>query len=329
MPLHRLPWLTAAVGVVATAAVIAVIAFGVPDFIMARVAQLTGLNGLLPVAATVPVRVHASRWPQAFDVLPAEVREPLPPSRGVGRLRALRERPALLIETATLVMPPGSQTLRIVTPALTLRDATLVTNGGSLEIETETLDITNSAIRASATDVGAGQGGGKVAIIVHESVRGVLVVDLSGRAGAPGAAGSAGAAGTPGRTGERARSGPTQCQTPAERGGNGTAGAAGAAGGPGAKGSNGGTLEIAAADPLGIAGQVQFSAAGGVGGPGGPGGAGGSGGAAGFGGAPAGVCFGNAPAGQAGAPGPQGPAGKAGEAGAEGAMTIVDLREGG
>ena len=320
----RLSWLLTGVAMVATALVIALALFGVPDSVRTQLAQFTGIAGLLPRTLSGSVRVQSSRWPQPVSVLPQDAQTPLPDISGVARLRSLRERPSLLIETATLVATPGAA-IRIVTPALTLRDATIITNGASLEIETETLDVANSAIRSSAAEGGAGNAGGDVRLTVRGAMLGVLTVDLSGSPGAAGSAGVPGQAGTPGVPGDRARSGPTTCLAPAGRGGDGMAGGAGGAGRPGAAGKPGGTLTVIAADPIGITGQMQFTATGGAGGTGGFGGAGGVGGPAGPGGAPAGVCFGSGAPGLQGPRGPTGPMGASGPPGPDGDMKVKAL----
>lgn len=326
MKLDRIPWLATGFAIAATVMLIAVVAFGVPDSVMTSLARLTGMSSLLPRTAVQIVRMQSSRWPQGPDALPDAVREPLAGS-GVSRMQTLRERPPLLMETATIVIPPGSAGLRIVTPSLSMRDVTIVTNGAPVEIETETLDVTNATIRAFAADSADADGrdGGTVRILVHRSMRGLLTVDLSGQAGAPGKAGTPGPAGDSGRQGPAARSAPTECLAPAGRGGDGQAGSAGGAGGDGKAGGTGGTLDIAGRNPLDIASQVQFAAAGGKGGAPGPGGPGGKGGPGGRGGLPAGVCFGDGPPGGDGPDGPRGATGAAGRSGEDGVLHIHDL----
>lgn len=326
MKLGTIPWLATGLAIAATVALIALVAFGVPDSLMTGLARMTGMTSLLPRTAVQVVRMQSSRWPQGPEALPEAVREPLAGS-GVGRVQTLRERPPLLIETATIVVPPGGAGLRIVTPSLSMRDVTIITNGAPVEIETEALDVTNATIRAFATDSpdADGRDGGTVRILVHRAMRGLLTVDLSGQAGAPGKAGAPGQAGAPGAQGPAARSGPTECLAPAGRGGDGKAGGAGGAGDDGKAGGKGGTLDVAGRNPLGIASQVQFAASGGKGGAGGPGGSGGRGGPGGRGGLPAGVCFGDGPPGGDGPDGPRGAAGAAGRNGADGVLHIHDL----
>ena len=210
----RLSWLLTGLAMIATALAIALALFGIPDVVRTQLAQTTGVAGLLPRTLSGSVRVQSSRWPQAMSVLPEEALTPLPDVSGVARLRALRERPSLLIETATLLATPGDA-IRIVTPALTLRDATIITNGASLEIETETLDVANSTIRSSPVEGGASTAGGDVRLTVRGAMLGVLTVDLSGSPAAAGVAGTQGQPGKPGAPGDRARSGPTTCLAPA------------------------------------------------------------------------------------------------------------------
>ena len=308
------------------AAVLAVAAFGLPDVFWSTLAQVTGVERLLPTGSAGTVRIHSSRWPQDTTVLPAAVRQPLEGTSRVARLRELRAHPAIQIETATLVIPPGSETVHIVTPSLTLRDATLVTNGATLDIETEHLDATNSIVRAFSDDDGVGgRDGGTVRIVVRGTADGVLRIDLSGQAGVPGAAGPAGAPGRDGAGGAKARSGPIECLAASGRGDSGRQGGPGGIGSNGSNGGNGGTLELYAGPK--IADHIQFSAPGGQGGAGGPGGGGGSGGAGGRGGEPAGVCFGNGTAGTDGTQGLPGPRGAGGTGGNEGAMHINPVED--
>lgn len=328
MPLRR--WIAGAFAIALTAAAIAFIAYGAPDPLWRALAGLTGATNLLPPSESGTVRVHSSRWPQDFGVLPAEVRKPLSATDPVGRVRELRERPGVLVETATLVAPAGSERLTLVTPALTLRDATLVTNGADLEIETEKLDALNSTIRAFPADAAGGgperaRNGGTVRITVRGTMNGILRVDLSGQAGAAGQAGGPVSPGTRGAPGDKARSGATECAAPAGRGRNGGPGGRGEPGGTGRDGGDGGSLDVFAADPAAASRTVLFSAPAGRGGPGGAGGAGGPGGAGGAGGDPAGVCFGSGPTGFDGPRGPAGPAGEPGRAGANGEMRVRPL----
>ena len=307
--------------------VLALVAFGVPEGVMTGIARMTGITSLLPPSSVSIVRVQASRWPQGPDALPNDVRQPLPAGTVMDRLRRLRERPPLLIETATIAIPAASEGLRIVTPSLSLRDMTIITNGAPLDIETETLNVTNATIRAfpaGETDV-TGRDGGQVRILVHGTVRGLLTVDLGGQAGAPGTPGVQGQRGAAGGSGRPARSGASECIAPAGPGSDGRAGGAGGPGGDAGDGGRGGTLDLTGGNPLELAAQVQFVASGGKGGVPGAGGAGGKGGPGGRGGSPAGVCFGNGAAGQDGPVGTPGSAGAAGRDGVPGALHIHEI----
>lgn len=327
MKLNKASWFATALAIAATVGLFALFAFGVPDSVMVGIARVTGVMSLMPQSSVPIVRVQASRWPQGPEALPKDVRRPLPDGTAMDRLRMLRERPPLLIETATITIPAGSDGLRIVTPSLSLRDMTIITNGAPLDIETETLDVANSTIRAFAEgekDV-AGRDAGQVRIVVHGVMRGLLTVDLTGEAGAAGTPGIQGQRGTPGELGQPARSGATECLVPAGRGTDGKAGGPGSPGGDAHNGGRGGTLDLTGQNPLDLAAQVQFIASGGKGGAPGPGGAGGKGGPGGRGGSPAGVCFGNGAAGQDGPVGTPGPSGAAGQDGEPGVLRVHDL----
>ena len=318
--------ITTALAVVAAASCVAGIAFGLPDPVMGLLAQATGRSDLLPAAHLPTVQIGPSRWTQDAGVLPEATRDPLPQSGRIGRLRAIRARPPLTLDTTTLAVPPGARVLRIIAPRLTLRDTTLVANGVDVEIETERLDIANATILAyppeTATAPGAGGGGGRVRITMHGPLHGILRVDLSGQAGAPGTPGAAGLPGLAGDTGSKARSALTTCLVRAGRGGRGTSGAAGAHGGDGAAGGDGGRLEIVGLDEATARDAIRFTAMGGAGGAIGAGGAGGAGGPGGLGGDPTGICFGNGPAGPEGPPGAAGLPGQAGQSGVAGRLDV-------
>lgn len=313
--------LALALGLVGSAVI-----FGTPEFLAAAIAQATGSVGLLPEPNLEPERVQSSQWPQDWSALPPSVRAAISETGKVARLRALRQRPPVIIESATLAARNPGAPLVLATPRLVLRDATIVTDGADLTLEVEELEVRNSVVRSFPNGAkaagGPGRGAGTLRLVVHDGVRGVLRVDLSGEAGLPGNPGALGAAGAAGEKGPRARSERNECQTPAGPGVRGGPGGRGGKGGDGTKGGDGGALEIIAADPAAVAAHIDFEAHGGAGGPAGPGGAGGPGGPGGLGGDPAGVCFGDGPAGAPGAPGPTGETGKAGQDGREGAMRL-------
>ncbi len=291
-----------------------------PPFAARLLAHATGKPGFLPAGNAAIERVDRSNWPQSAAKIPASVKAPLSASGEISRIDELRQRPALLIEGATIVFDPGTAG-RIAASKLTLRDSTLITNGGDLEIEVETLVAENSEIRAFALTgkpaaKGAGRDAGRVVLRVHGRISGVLRVDLSGEAGAAGAPGRPGLAGSAGAAGATAVSAPEKCLKPAAPGGPGGAGGKGGDGGDGAPGGAGGQLTLAAKEPQEAAGRVEFSAEGGRGGAAGAAGPGGEGGVGGPAGLPAGLCIGDGGVGPRGA---QGPAGKAGEPGADGA----------
>ncbi|MFO1115856.1 MAG: hypothetical protein U1E28_09250 [Beijerinckiaceae bacterium] len=289
-----------------------------PAFLARELARVTGKGVFLPPVSAPEARVERSSWPQNAAVLPKSVAPPLVQTNEMMRIDELRQRPPLLIEGATVVFD-GTAAARIATSTLTLRNATIVTGGADLEIEVETLVADNSEIRAflltdTSPPKGAGRDGGRVRLVVHGRIGGVLRVDLSGQAGARGATGKPGQPGQPGGPGADARAAGGLCQNPAAAGGAGTPGGAGGNGENGAPGGAGGQFTFITRDPAEAGRHVEFTAEGGRGGAGGAGGPGGEGGAGGIGGEPAGACIGQ------GAPGPRGANGQAGLAGQNGAM---------
>jgi hypothetical protein len=302
-----------------------------PAFLARELARVTGKPGLLPPPSTAEARVDRSNWPQSAVVLPKTVQTPLSKTNEILRIDELRQRPALMIEGATLVFDSATPS-RVATSKLTLRSATLVTNGADLEIEAETLVSDNSEIRAflltdTAPAKGPGKDAGRVRLIVHGRETGVLRIDLSGQAGSAGAPGKPGQAGTAGGRGADARSVNGVCQAPAGAGGQGGPGNAGGAGENGEPGGAGGQFTLITKDAAEAARHIEFSAEGGRGGAAGPGGPGGEGGAGGPGGAPAGVCLGDGAAGPRGVNGQPGTAGQPGAMGPAGSMRMLTLGE--
>ncbi len=301
-----------------------------PPFAARLLAHMTGKPGFLPPAVSLEARVERSQWPQPSSVLPPAVTEPLTATGAIGRIDALRARPALLIEGATLVFGPDTPA-RIAASRLALRNATLIANGRDLDIEVETLSADNAEIRdfaltETAPAAGAGRPGGKLRLIVHGRMTGALRVDLSGQAGANGVSGRAGAPGEPGAKGASAQStSDGRCLKPAGAGGEGGSGGAGGLGGAGANGGDGGRLVVQARDRENIARRIEFVADGGRGGKPGAGGPGGPGGEGGLGGEPAGGCIGQGARGARGTAGAAGEPGPAGAPGAPGAMKIDPL----
>lgn len=302
-----------------------------PAFLARELARATGKGVFLPPVSAPQARVERSSWPQSASVLPKAVMPPLSQTNEMMRIDELRQRPPLLIEGATVVFD-GSAAARIATPTLTLRNATIVTGGADLEIEVETLIADNSELRAflltdTSPPKGAGRDGGRLRLIVHGRIGGVLRVDLSGQAGARGAAGKAGQPGQPGGPGADAHSANGLCQSQAAPGGAGTPGGPGGAGENGAPGGAGGQFTFISRDPGEAGRHVEFTAEGGRGGAGGAAGPGGEGGAGGQGGQPAGACIGQGAPGQRGANGQSGAAGQNGAAGQAGSMRMLTLGE--
>jgi hypothetical protein len=307
--------------------VAATIAYGLPEPVLVALAESTGLRVLLPQATLDTVHVPSSKWTQSAEAIPTAAREALPDDvTGLRRLRALRLRPPLAVESTALSATAGGRPGSIVTPSLTLRDATIFTNGAPLTIEVETLDSRNGVLRAfppeAAAERGPGRGGGTIRLVIHGAITGTLAVDLTGEAGAAGLAGATGAVGPAGDRGATARPTADGCAAPAGRGADGARGAAGGAGQDGAAGGNGGMLEILADDPAAVATHVTFVSAGGPGGTAGMGGKGGPGGPGGIGGGPAGLCFGDGAGGRAGPAGPAGLPGLPGRAGTGGSLQL-------
>ncbi len=302
-----------------------------PPFLARDLAWLTGKARFLPDANPLETRVERSNWPQSASVLPKEAQAPLTETNRIMRIDELRRRPSLLIEGATLVFGPDTPA-RIAVSKLTLRSATLVTNGADFEIEVETLVSDNSEIRAftlsgAAPAKGAGHDAGHVRLVVHGQFGGVLRVDLNGQAGGAGAAGRAGQPGAKGAKGENARAEGAACLSPAGAGGQGGPGGPGGAGDNGASGGAGGQLTLIARDPAKVGPHIDFRAEGGSGGAAGAAGPGGEGGPGGPGGEPAGTCIGQGPTGPRGADGLPGAAGQPGAAGPAGAMRTLTLGE--
>lgn len=288
-----------------------------PPFAARFLARATGKAGFLPPPSTAIERVDRSNWPQNASKIPESLQAPLTETGEIMRIDELRQRPALMIDGATIVFDPDKP-VRIAASKLTLRDSTLVTHGADLDIEVETLVIENGEVRAFRTSdkppaQGAGRDAGKLRLRVHGRISGVLRVDLGGQGGAPGAPGRPGAVGAPGAKGADAVSAPERCVTPAAPGAAGGPGGKGGDGGDGASGGAGGEFTLFAKDGGEARAHVEFTAEGGKGGAAGAAGPGGEGGPGGPGGAPAGLCIGD------GQPGPRGPAGLAGQPGKPGA----------
>jgi hypothetical protein len=309
----------------------AVVYYRYPPFAARELARLTGKAGFLPRPTPTEARVDRSNWPQNASVIAQAVRGPLQESNEILRIDEMRRRPDLLIEGSTLVFDANTPA-RIATSKLTLRNSTLVTNGGDLDIEVETLVADNSEIRAfllsdSAPAKGAGRDAGKVRIVVHGRLSGVLRVDLGGQAGAAGAPGRPGAAGAAGSKGADARSAADSCVAKAGAGTAGAPGGRGEDGSDGSAGGHGGEFTLVTKNPNQAAGHIEFSAEGGRGGAGGAGGPGGQGGPGGPGGEPAGLCIGAGPTGPRGAEGAPGKPGQPGATGAAGSMRTLMIGE--
>ena len=310
----------------------AVVYYRYPPFAARELARLTGKPGFLPRPTQTEARVDRSNWPQNAAVIPQAVRGPLQETNEILRIDEMRNRPDLLIEGSTLVFDANSPA-RIATSKLTLRNSTLVTNGGDLDIEVETLVADNSEIRAfllsdSAPAKGTGRDAGKVRIVVHGRLSGVLRIDLGGQAGAPGAAGRAGAPGAAGAKGADAR---TAARLLRGEGGRRNCGRARRQGrgrlATDRPGGHGGEFTLVTKNPNQAAGHVEFSAEGGRGGAGGARGSGRTGRPGGPGGEPAGLCIGAGPTGPRGAEGAPGKPGQPGPAGAAGSMRTLTLGE--
>lgn len=300
-----------------------------PPFAARFLARMTGKPGFLPAASTAVERVDRSNWAQSAAKIPAALQEPATERAEMMRIDELRQRPALMVDGATLVFD-ADKPARIATSRLTLRDSTLVTHGADLDIEVETLVIENGEIRAflpgeKPPAQGAGREAGKVRLRVHGKISGVLRVDLGGQPGAAGQPGRPGGPGAAGAKGADAVSAAERCVKSASTGAAGGQGAKGGDGGDGASGGAGGQFTIFAKDPSEAASHIEFAAEGGRSGAAGPGGPGGEGGPGGAGGAPAGLCMGDGQAGARGPSGPPGQPGKAGANGAAGAMRTLGL----
>ncbi len=302
-----------------------------PAFAARFLARMTGKPGFLPAGSTAIERIDRSNWPQSAAKVPAALQAPTVERSEMMRIDELRQRPALVVDGATLVFD-ADKPARIATSRLTLRDSALLTSGADLDIEVETLVIENGEIRAFQPNEkppaqGAGREAGKVRLRVHGKISGVLRVDLGGQAGAAGRPGRPGAPGAAGAKGADAVSAAERCVKPAAAGAAGGQGAKGSDGGDGASGGAGGQFTVFAKDPTEAASHVEFAAEGGRGGAAGAGGPGGEGGPGGAGGAPAGLCIGDGAAGPRGPAGPPGQPGKSGANGAGGAMRTLGLDE--
>jgi len=322
---------TALVVIVAAVALLAGSAayYRYPPFAARLLARLTDKPGFLPSPTTALERVDRSNWPQSASKISDSLQTPLSATTEMMRIDELRQRPALLVDGATLVFDPDKPA-RIATSKLTLRDSTLLTHGADLDIEVETLVIENGEIRAFRSTEkpptqGAGRDAGKVRLRVHGVITGVLRIDLGGQPGAAGASGGPGAVGAPGAKGADASSAADHCVKPAAPGAPGGPGGKGGDGGDGASGGAGGQFTIFAKTPSEAASHIEFAAEGGRGGAAGPGGPAGEGGPGGPGGAPAGLCMGDGQAGPRGPAGAAGQAGKPGANGAAGAMRTLGL----
>lgn len=322
---------TAVVAIVAAAALLfgSAAYYRYPPFAARLLARMTDKPGFLPPPTAAIERVDRSNWPQSASKIPAALQAPLTEKTEMMRIDELRQRPALIVDGATLVFDPDKPA-RIATSKLTLRDSTLLTRGADLDIEVETLVIENGEIRSLRPNEkppaqGAGRDAGKVRLRVHGKITGVLRIDLGGQPGAPGAPGRPGAVGAPGAKGADAVSAADHCVKPAAAGAPGGPGGKGGDGGDGASGGAGGEFTIFAKTPSEAASHIEFAAEGGRGGAAGPGGPGGEGGPGGQGGAPAGLCMGDGQSGPRGPAGAAGQAGKPGGNGPAGAMRTLGL----
>lgn len=331
----------AALGAALVAAAVSAAYYRYPPLAARWLAHATGKPGFLPKPNDVEAQVDRSPWPQSATALPEQTTAPLDAKTAIGRIDALRRRPVLFIEGATLVFGPQTPR-RIAVSKLVLRNATLIADGEPIEIEVETLTSDNSELRSFAlTDAApqtqktaaaqeranaarVGRNAGALTLVVHGRMTGALRVDLSGEAGAPGAGGRAGQPGAPGAKGAHAAaSADGACRKPAAVGGDGAAGGPGEPGGDGGAGGAGGVFTLVARDADAIARRIDFASDGGRGGAPGQGGKGGVGGVGGLGGEPAGACLGQ---GALGAAGPDGAAGAPGAAGAAGAPGLMRRR---
>ncbi|MCB1545237.1 MAG: hypothetical protein KDJ30_13455, partial [Rhodoblastus sp.] len=237
-----------------------------PPFAARFLARMTDKPGFLPPPTSAIERVDRSNWPQSATKIPTTLQAPLTAGSEMMRIDELRQRPALLIDGATLLFDP-EKPARIAASKLTLRDSALITRGADLDIEVETLVIENGEIRAfrpsdkpPAKD--AGRDAGKLRLRVHGRISGVLRVDLGGQPGAAGAAGRPGAVGAPGAKGADAVSASDHCVKPATAGATGGPGGKGGDGGDGASGGTGGQFTVFAKNPSEAAGNIEFAAEG-------------------------------------------------------------------
>jgi hypothetical protein len=280
------------------------------------VAKMTDLPELVMRDGT-PESVTTGSWPSSAT-------EPLDVSgTSVERIKALTERPSLRV-FATKPLGGGTVFVNV----LDIVGESIVTNGQSLTIETNKIRSSGGVIRAYQSDhskatAGPGLSGGKITLIIHDRIVGLLTVDLSGQAGADGKDGGPGRPGPNGAQGGNAASGAFDCKHGPDGGQNGGAGGAGENGKPGEPGGKGGTLTLAGPDPERLRKAITFHPGSGEGGAGGKGGPGGSGGAGGAGGSSNGWCNGTGPRGADGLPGAPGNLGNQGSAGADGNLVTL------
>jgi hypothetical protein len=301
---------------IATAIVILFISsafFGIPERGTILVARLLGdLNIAIGHSTSPPVVINAqeAQWPTSvlapLDSSTTDVYE---------KVKALSQRPSLTLNQVNL--KTGSAVVYLDT--LTLNDSNIITQGGDLRIEALRLRSNGGSIKSFIAPPGPSQGqigpsGGRVVLVLYQTLDGQLNVDLSGGQGGIGEKGRPGANGRDGEPGENSAQGFLTCSHGGGQGRPGEPGAPGGDGGPGQPGGPGGTLVIEAPNPDEIAKSVSVTSRGGLGGPGGPGGDGGLGGRGGPGGHGGGLCGG----GQAGPSGPNGPPGRIGPPGKPG-----------
>jgi len=303
--------------------------FGVPQNGQVTFARLLRNPSLLSLGSDgVPVEIPAGEFRRP-DKAFTENLEVKGVDDQYSRSHTLKQRSPLVVE-GVLVATDGPGTHRtIFTPSLDLERGIIVTNGGSLTIETNTVISNGGAIHAflddpKPTESGKGQNGGQVKIIVYDRIEGDLLVDLAGGTGAQGHRGLDGANGRNGAEGEHSAQSLVGCMHGGGRGGDGEGGHAAGSGQQGLAGGDGGLLILAGTSPEALAKSITLDSKVARGGAGGLPGAPGSGGKGGPGGGGGGYC-GGGPGGTEGPPGAPGLQGLEGPAGTHSRMQLRSL----
>ena len=275
--------------------------------------------------AAAPVIVKSDQ--PVGTLQPDVVLQEAPGDDPVAKVAALAKKPSLVLRNARLIMPNPGERRIISVSRLVLTDGGIVTNGGTLVIEALEIESNNGFITSFEHPDQPGQArdgtpGGRVTLVIHRRLSGMLTASLNGQAGRQGLDGLNGDRGNPGEQGESAASSAFDCSHGAGRGGNGKPGQPGRAGQTGGNGGDGGKLLLHATAQPSILDHIEFIANGGSPGAGGAGGQGGVGGPGGPGGSSTGWCKGDGPVGAVGPQGADGPTGETGRRGADGRLIL-------